>query len=112
MHMKETRKPVRKPRTPAVTKLAARPAPAKAEPAVRRKAAEVLPPTTRPSPGDDHDERVRVAAYFRAERRGFAPGYEMEDWLAAEAEVSAVTPSPHGARQPTGQRRRARTGKA
>jgi hypothetical protein len=30
-----------------------------------------------------------MAAYFRAERRGFAPGYEIEDWLAAEAEVAA-----------------------
>jgi hypothetical protein len=30
-----------------------------------------------------------MAAYLRAERRGFAAGYEIEDWLAAEAEVSA-----------------------
>jgi hypothetical protein len=29
-----------------------------------------------------------MTAYFRAERRGFAPGYEVEDWLAAEAEVT------------------------
>jgi hypothetical protein len=36
---------------------------------------------------------VRLAAYFRAERRGFAPGYETEDWLAAEAEVSARQPA-------------------
>lgn len=28
-------------------------------------------------------------AYFRAEKRGFAPGYETADWLAAEAEVDA-----------------------
>jgi Protein of unknown function (DUF2934) len=27
-------------------------------------------------------------AYFRAERRGFAPGYELDDWLAAEAAVN------------------------
>jgi hypothetical protein len=26
-------------------------------------------------------------AYYRAERRGFVPGYELDDWLAAEAEV-------------------------
>jgi hypothetical protein len=26
-------------------------------------------------------------AYYRAERRGFLPGYEIEDWLAAEAEI-------------------------
>jgi hypothetical protein len=30
---------------------------------------------------------IAEAAYFRAERRGFAPGHELEDWLAAEDEV-------------------------
>lgn len=30
---------------------------------------------------------VAEAAYFRAERRGFLPGAEMDDWLSAEAEV-------------------------
>ena len=39
--------------------------------------------------GPDRAELVRLAAYFRAERRGFTPGYEVEDWLAAELEVSA-----------------------
>jgi hypothetical protein len=33
---------------------------------------------------------VAKAAYFRAERRGFAAGHELEDWLAAEAEVRAT----------------------
>ena len=32
---------------------------------------------------------IAQAAYFRAEKRGFAPGHEAEDWLAAEAEVDA-----------------------
>jgi hypothetical protein len=30
---------------------------------------------------------VQEAAYWRAERRGFEPGFELEDWLAAENEV-------------------------
>jgi hypothetical protein len=30
---------------------------------------------------------ILEAAYYRAERRGFTPGYELEDWLAAEAEI-------------------------
>jgi hypothetical protein len=30
---------------------------------------------------------IAKAAYFRAERRHFAPGHEVEDWMAAEAEV-------------------------
>jgi len=32
---------------------------------------------------------IAEAAFFRAEKRGFAPGYEVEDWLAAESEVDA-----------------------
>ncbi len=30
---------------------------------------------------------IAEAAYYRAERRGFAPGQEVEDWLAAEQEI-------------------------
>jgi hypothetical protein len=30
---------------------------------------------------------IEKAAYRRAERRNFEPGHELEDWLAAEAEV-------------------------
>ena len=30
---------------------------------------------------------IMKAAYFRAMRRGFDSGHELEDWLAAEAEV-------------------------
>jgi hypothetical protein len=29
------------------------------------------------------------AAYFRAMQRGFEPGHEVSDWLAAEVEVDA-----------------------
>jgi hypothetical protein len=38
-----------------------------------------------------HEERLRhisEAAYYLAERRGFAPGFEHDDWVQAEAEVS------------------------
>jgi hypothetical protein len=31
---------------------------------------------------------IEVAAYLRAERRNFEPGHDVEDWLAAEAEVN------------------------
>lgn len=37
-------------------------------------------------------EQIELAAYFRAQRRGFGPGRELEDWLAGEAEVdTAIT---------------------
>lgn len=32
---------------------------------------------------------IAEAAYYRAQSRGFEPGREAEDWLAAEAEVLA-----------------------
>lgn len=30
---------------------------------------------------------IEQAAYFRAAARGFEPGHELEDWLAAEMET-------------------------
>jgi DUF2934 family protein len=40
-----------------------------------------------PSPAKPRDALIAEIAYFRAQRRGFEPGHELEDWLAAEAEV-------------------------
>jgi Protein of unknown function (DUF2934) len=39
---------------------------------------------------------IAESAYLRAERRGFVPGLEAEDWLAAEAEVDALLKLSHG----------------
>ena len=33
------------------------------------------------------EDEIRRLAYLYSERRGFAPGHETEDWLAAEHEV-------------------------
>jgi len=44
----------------------------------------------------DADTRRRLVAaeaYFRAERRGFAAGHELEDWVAAEAAVDSRAPA-------------------
>jgi hypothetical protein len=40
-----------------------------------------------PRPAVDRYASIAQAAYFRSQHRGFKPGHEMEDWLAAEAEV-------------------------
>ena len=32
-------------------------------------------------------EAIAVAAYYRAEQRGFTPGGELDDWLEAEREL-------------------------
>ena len=35
------------------------------------------------------EERIAISAYWRAAQREFAPGYELDDWLAAEREVDS-----------------------
>lgn len=37
---------------------------------------------------------IAEAAYFRAERRGFEPGHELEDWVAAESDIEHLVPLP------------------
>lgn len=39
---------------------------------------------------DPRQEAIAQAAYYKAEQRGFAPGYEMQDWLDAEREVASA----------------------
>ena len=70
---------------------------AKVEKAARAGVAPVSKPKKRkaeapPGPGaavglHEREMMVARAAYFRAEKRGFAPGYELQDWIEAEAEV-------------------------
>lgn len=36
---------------------------------------------------DMFHEMVTKIAYFKAEQRGFEPGYELQDWLEAEQEL-------------------------
>ena len=33
------------------------------------------------------DRMICEAAYYIAEQRGFEPGHELDDWLAAEAQI-------------------------
>lgn len=42
-----------------------------------------------PAEADWH-RMISVAAYYRAEKRGFSPGGALDDWLRAEAEVKLV----------------------
>jgi len=54
----------------------------KAPPATTSIRAQVTP--------DKRRAMIAEAAYLRAERRGFGPGGEAEDWVAAEREVDAL----------------------
>lgn len=44
-------------------------------------------PVSESQPADPTAEEVALAAYYRAEARGFEPGHEVEDWLEAEQEL-------------------------
>lgn len=39
---------------------------------------------------EQRHEMIAVAAYLRAERRGFSPGREVEDWLEAAASIDTM----------------------
>jgi hypothetical protein len=46
------------------------------------------PPVSAPqTPWGDRHASIAQAAYFRSQDRGFVPGYELEDWLAAEEDI-------------------------
>jgi Protein of unknown function (DUF2934) len=55
-----------------------------------RKGASVKKAGTPPLSADRYC-LIEQVAYFKAERRGFEPGWEVQDWLEAEAEVEAMT---------------------
>jgi hypothetical protein len=93
---------------PAPAPAKAAPAAAKAAPAIAPKAAAASAAKPAPAPiakpasppaaaagakgKIDAKERQRLvaeAAYYRALKRGFAPGHEVQDWVAAEKEVDA-----------------------
>jgi hypothetical protein len=62
-----------------------------------RKAAAAKAPARVTISEDVRRGMIAEGAYLRAERRGFAPGHEEEDWIAAEAEVDALLKARHGA---------------
>ena len=47
----------------------------------------VYPKGKVPTSSQQMNELISAAAYFRAERRNFEPGHELDDWLDAEAEI-------------------------
>lgn len=42
---------------------------------------------------DSVQHQIEVAAYLKAEHRGFAPGHELDDWLEAEREFNGLIAS-------------------
>ena len=47
-----------------------------------------------PEPAIDPEAKwlmIAEAAYYSAEKRGFEPGHELEDWLEAQARLELLT---------------------
>ena len=82
------RKNPARPKTRAKRK-AASPALTESAVLVMLESAEPATDPAAPMSADLRRELVAAEAYFRAERRGFAPGHELEDWVAAEAAVDS-----------------------
>ena len=53
----------------------------------KQRNSEVRPGSGPALSAQERERLVARAAYFRAEKRGFAPGCELQDWVEAEAEV-------------------------
>ena len=41
----------------------------------------------RPASAEERQQMIAEAAYFLSQGRNFEPGQELEDWLAAEAQI-------------------------
>jgi len=41
---------------------------------------------------EQREAMIRDAAYYHYAKRGYAPGHELDDWLAAEAEIERIAP--------------------
>ena len=52
-----------------------------------RREKKIAQPPVRVRDESQLTQEIAEAAYYLAERRGFEPGFELDDWLAAEAEV-------------------------
>lgn len=89
-------KPARRKRAPAGptgtaagtrAKAGAKPGPAMAKTVALAQPADSIAPALS---SDRRRALIARAAYFRAEKRGFAPGGEAQDWLEAEHEIDLL----------------------
>lgn len=91
-----------KPKAPAKAPAVKKPEPAAKKVATKPVAAKPLPKAAAPKaaaartkkpkgvPPEQRRNYIEMAAYYIAERRGFAPGNPLEDWVQAEAEIDRL----------------------
>ncbi len=61
---------------------------AKLQPKSTKKPLSVMGNKSKSDPQiEERNDHVAVSAYYKAQARGFEPGDELADWLAAEAEI-------------------------
>lgn len=90
----------RKPSAPAVGASAGKTrAPAKAKPAtqsaIERGGRSGASRKKSAISSEQRDHYVKIAAYYIAERRGFAVGNPLQDWTQAEAEIDRLLAAGH-----------------
>jgi Protein of unknown function (DUF2934) len=89
--------PEAQPRTGAEPAAAAKP---RKRRATAKKEQAVIASSAVPTVSEDQRRgMIALSAYLRAERRGFSPEGQAEDWLAAEKEVDALLNSGQSAPQ-------------
>jgi hypothetical protein len=99
---KPTKAPANKAVTPEANKVVKKASAAKPKAAAptttaatpKRAPKKAAPARTSIAP-DQRRHYVEIAAFYIAERRGFAPGNPLDDWLAAEVEIDRLLASGH-----------------
>jgi hypothetical protein len=90
----------RSPETPASTMPSSSPPASTAKPLATGKIASPASGKSSTAPArltpDMRRAMIAERAYLRAEKRGFAPGGETEDWLAAEVEIDLLLKASRG----------------
>jgi hypothetical protein len=84
--MAEKSKAVMKKAEPSAIPTAAAPSATKPQPAP---AVRTAPMPAKPVSPGERSRMIAEAAYFIAQRRGFAAGQDVNDWLAAEKAIDA-----------------------
>lgn len=72
------------------SKAAPKAAPKSATKPRAKKAGSPTPGKPSTVPAEQRRHYIEMAAYYIAERRGFAPGNPLEDWVQAEAEIDRL----------------------
>lgn len=90
MATKRTKEPKRTTPTEPAAAAAAPAATTAAKPATAAAAKLAAKPVRTTLTPADRERWIAERAYLRAEQRGFAPGGEVDDWLAAERELDAA----------------------